>query len=94
MRTWSIKTVVATLSLTVILAAVAPRAEAKSSQPNRTQAGATQRFQRVVNRLLARFLGIKSESIEIHLPADPVPMGLNGTETETDTTTATPKKQW
>lgn len=88
MRTWSIKTVVVTLSLTVILAAAAPRAEARSSQP--TRATATQRLQRAVNQLLKRF-GIVSDI----LPTDPVPVQITDGETTetTNPTTVSPKKE-
>jgi hypothetical protein len=90
MRTWSIKTVVATLSLTVILAAAAPHAEAKSSQPGRTEVGATQRFQRAVNKLVKRFIGIVSNG----LPAEPTPIELTDPETTIATTTpSTPQKE-
>lgn len=91
MRTWSIKTVVATLSVTIILAASAPRAEARPSQPSHTGASATQRFTRAVNQLAKRFFGIVSNA----LPTDPIPVQITdpNTTTTTTTTASAPKRQ-
>lgn len=86
MRSWSIKTVVA-LSITVTLAAAAPRAEAKSNTPSRTQIGVAGRFQHAVSQLLKRF-GFSSAG----LPGDPIPELVNSTETITTTTTVPGKK--
>lgn len=81
MRSWSIKTVVA-LSITVTLAAAAPRAEAKSNPPSRTQIGVAGRFQQAVSQLLKRF-GISSTG----LPGDPIPTSISSTEITTPTGT-------
>jgi len=106
MRTWSIKTVVVTLSLTVILAAAAPRAEARSSQPTRAYNGATAKFQRAVNQLLKRFFGITTDGGPEQgiLPTDPVPCVdcpppddpprfVTDTDTETPTTPVPTQQQ-
>lgn len=86
MRSWSIKTVVA-VSITITLAAAAPRAEAKTSNPSRTHVGVAGRFQQAVSQLLKRF-GISSNA----LPGDPWPVSISETETITTTTTTSPKK--
>jgi len=91
MRSSSIKTVVAALSLTITLVAAAPRAEARSSQPTRSRIGATDRIQRAVNSFLKRF-GFASEI----LPTDPIPESVTRSDTDPDTETTTvtsPKKQ-
>ena len=85
MRSWSIKTVVA-FSITITLTAAAPRAEAKSTSPSRTQIGVAGRFQQAVNQLLKRF-GISSAG----LPGDPIPDTI--TSTEITTTTTVPGKK-
>lgn len=88
MRSWSIKTVVVAFSITITLAAAAPRAEAKSTRPSRTHAGVVGRFQQTVSQLLKRF-GISTNA----LPGDPIPSSIVNTETETTTTTTIdPKK--
>lgn len=91
MRSSSIKTTLVVLTVTVTLAAAAPRAEAAPSRGTaRTYASATDRFQRAVNQLLNRVFGISSSA----LPTDPIPMKFSETETETTTTTrTTPKSQ-
>ena len=91
MRSWSIKTVVVAFSITITLAAAAPRAEAKSSAPSRSQIGMVGRFQQTVSQLLKRF-GISSNV----LPGDPIPC-IDCAQalqlSETTTRTASPKKQ-
>lgn len=85
MRSWSIKTVVVVFSITITLAAAAPRAEAKSTRPSRTQIGVAGRFQKAVSQLLKRF-GISANG----LPGDPIP---ETTITSIEqTTTSTGKK--
>jgi hypothetical protein len=89
MRSSSIKTVVAVLSLTITLVAAAPRAEARSSQPTRSRIGATDRLQRAFNSFMKRF-GFASEI----LPTDPIPVSITIPDTETETTTThSPKKE-
>ena len=91
MRTWSIKTVVVTLSFTAILVVAAPRAEARSSQPSRSHVGATDRLQRAFASFMKRF-GIRIVSDA--LPGDPIPEAISFTDTETETTTTvSPKKE-
>jgi hypothetical protein len=86
MRSSSIKTAVAVLSITVALAAVAPAAEAKPSQSR--SAGVTQRFQQAISQLMKR-LGIRSDA----LPGDPIPAQYSDIEeTTTTTTTSSPKR--
>jgi hypothetical protein len=72
MRSSSIKTFVAILSLTLTLAAAAPRAEARPSQPTRSTATAMDRIQRSVQQLMTRFFGISFTSNA--LPTDPIPL--------------------
>ena len=84
MRSSSIKTVVAVLSITVALAAAAPHAEAKPSKSR--SAGVTQRFQQAISQLMKRF-GIRSNA----LPTDPIPATFHDEETTT-VTASSPKK--
>ena len=91
MRSSSIKTLVVALSVTVVLVAAAPRAEAKSSRPSRSHIGAIERFQKAVNQYMKRAFSVLSDA----LPTDPVPVSFYGENEETMTTTTTnsPKKQ-
>lgn len=87
MRSSSIKSLVAVLSITFTLAAVAPRAEARPSRSQRdaqiARPGAIDRFQSAVGLLVKHLFGISSN--EEILPTDPVPLS--------ESTTFVPKKQ-
>jgi hypothetical protein len=77
MRSSSVKTLVAAVSLTLTLVAAAPSAEARPSQPQRTSQSApsmADRAQRVVRQLLKRFFGITANV----LPTDPIPLNRPG----------------
>ena len=81
MRSSSIKSLVAVLSITFTLAAVAPRAEARISRPQRdaqiARPGAIDRFQSAVGLLVKHLFGIAPN--EDALPTDPVPLNTTNT---------------
>jgi hypothetical protein len=90
MRSSSIKSLVAVLSVSFTVVLAVPRAEARTSQPQRvsqvaqTQAGPIDRIQRSVVQLIQRVFSIRTNG---DLPSDPLPAKFtSGTPLE-------PKKQ-
>lgn len=93
MRSSSIKSLVAVLSVSFFVVLAVPRAEARTSQPQRVsqtaqaQAGAIDRIQRSVVQLIQRVFSIRTNV----LPGDPLP--YTSGDTDTTTTVSDPKKQ-
>lgn len=91
MRSSSIKSLVAVLSVSFTIVLAIPRAEARTSQPPRvsqtaqTQAGAIDRIQRSVVQLIQRAFSIRANA----MPGDPIPFDLTDT---TPTSPLEPKK--
>ena len=82
MRSSSVKTFVSVVTITFTLAIAAPSAEARPSQsrPSQTrttQAGMSERVQRVVRQVIKRLFGISANG----LPSDPIPGFTAGTST-------------